>query len=81
MEDWMRVDEIARELGVCRNTVYRALERGQLPARRVASRWVVHRTWFDRWMQGEPGFWSEPSGERPVVDSPHVRRVPVGSEG
>lgn len=75
MSDWMNVEEIASELGVSRNTVYRALELGQLPARRVSTRWLVRKEWMDRWLRGEPGFWSGQDGSSTVVGSPFVRRL------
>ena len=44
------VAEVADLLGVCRATVYELLRRGELPARRMGSRWVIARRRFDRWL-------------------------------
>ena len=51
------VCEIADMMGVSVATVYAGLSKGQIPARRVGSRWIISRTGFNYW------FGEYPSGE------------------
>jgi excisionase family DNA binding protein len=37
-----------------RATVYTLLRTGELPARRVGTRWIIARHRFDTWLNAEP---------------------------
>jgi excisionase family DNA binding protein len=43
------IPEIARRLGVCRDTVYGMLDAGQLPGIRIGRRWLVTRPAYEAW--------------------------------
>jgi excisionase family DNA binding protein len=75
MEDWMRVDDLARELGVARMTAYRALHAGQLPGKKVGRRWFIRRAWFNEWLAGGFG-----AGDGEVKEAAGARRVSVITE-
>lgn len=49
------VPEVAEMLGISRATVYVLLRAGEIPARRVGSRWIIARRRFDSWLDGGPG--------------------------
>lgn len=51
-EAWVSVDEIARHLGVAKDTIYRWIESRSLPAHRVGRLWKFRVTEIDRWVQG-----------------------------
>jgi excisionase family DNA binding protein len=48
------VPEVARLLAVSRNTAYLMVRTGQLPARRLGTRWVVPRKAFHNWLDATP---------------------------
>ena len=48
------VPEVARLLLVSRNTAYAMVRGGQIPARRLGTRWVVPRKAFHAWLDATP---------------------------
>jgi excisionase family DNA binding protein len=50
----LNVPETADYLRLCEMTVYRMLERGELPGVKVAGRWRVRRVDLDALLAGEP---------------------------
>lgn len=48
------VAEVADLLGMSRATVYVLLSAGQIPARRIGSRWIIARHRFDTWLNDTP---------------------------
>ena len=44
--------EIGLTLGLTDPSVYRALERGEIPGHRVGRRWIVSRPRFVEWLHG-----------------------------
>ena len=51
--DTMTVDDLAVILGISVRSVYRALDRGEIPARRVGERWVIYRPRIVAWLNGD----------------------------
>ncbi len=47
---WLSVQEIAKYLGISKETVYRWLERGKIPAHRVGKLWKFKTTEVDQWV-------------------------------
>lgn len=47
------VREVAKILGVGRNTLYEALRRGELPALRIGRRVLIPAAWLERILSGE----------------------------
>ena len=60
---WLSVDEIAAYLGVKRHTIYKWIDRKNMPAHKVGSLWKFKRGEIDEWVRkGEAG---EPEPRRP----------------
>lgn len=49
-EPWLSVEEIARHLGISKETVYRWLEKGRIPARRIGKLWKFKASEVDEWV-------------------------------
>jgi len=47
------VEEAARLLGIGRQTAYRAVWSGQIPAIRLGTRWVIPRAGLERLLAGD----------------------------
>lgn len=50
----LTVPEAARMLGISRNEAYLAVQRGEIPARRIGRRIVIPRVAFERWLDDAP---------------------------
>lgn len=51
MEDrWLSVDEVAAYLGVKRDTIYKWIERKQMPAKKVGRLWKFKKEQIDEWV-------------------------------
>ena len=48
---WLSVDEIAAYLGVKRFTIYKWIERKNMPAHKVGSLWKFKRDEIDEWVR------------------------------
>lgn len=51
IEPWLSVEEIAAHLGVSKETVYRWLEKGRIPAHRVGKLWKFKTAEVDEWVR------------------------------
>ncbi|MGD9116880.1 MAG: response regulator [Dehalococcoidia bacterium] len=51
MTEFMTVEEVARLLRVTKKTVYRLLERGDIPAVKVGHSWRFDKVEIDRWVK------------------------------
>ncbi len=50
---WLSVDEIATHLGVKRDTIYKWIDRKNLPAHKVGRLWKFRKEEVDRWVRGD----------------------------
>jgi excisionase family DNA binding protein len=50
-ERWLSVEEIAVHMGVSKETVYRWLERGKIPAHRIGKLWKFKASEVDEWVK------------------------------
>lgn len=48
--DVLHADQAATHLGISRHAVYRAVRKGELPGRKVGSRWLFSRTALDQFL-------------------------------
>ncbi len=63
MEDrWLSVDEVAAYLGVKRDTIYKWIERKNMPAKKVGRLWKFKKEHVDEWVNA--GIAAEPDAER-----------------
>ncbi len=54
LADVLNVDQVAELLGLGRNTVYDAVNRNEIPHRRVGRRLIFSRAAVMQWLQGRP---------------------------
>lgn len=50
-EPWTSVDEIAKHLGVAKDSIYRWIERRSLPAHRIGRLWKFKISEVDQWVR------------------------------
>jgi excisionase family DNA binding protein len=50
-EPWMSVDDIARYLGVAKDSIYRWIDRRGLPAHRIGRHWKFKISEVDDWVR------------------------------
>jgi len=50
-EPWVSVEDVARHLGVAKDSVYRWIERKGLPAHRMGRLWKFKLSQVDEWVQ------------------------------
>lgn len=50
---WLSVDEIAAYLGVKRDTIYKWIERKQMPAQKVGRLWKFKVLEVDEWIRAD----------------------------
>lgn len=70
-EPWLSVDEIAKHLGISKETVYRWIERGRIPAHKVGKLWKFKATEVDQWVT---------SGEAAQEDDSQPTKTPDRKE-
>lgn len=47
-EDWMRTDEVARELNVSKTVIWRQIHANRLPAEKFGRDWLIRREDFEK---------------------------------
>lgn len=50
MSQWLSVQELAKYVGISKETVYRYLEHGTIPAHRVGKLWKFKSDEIDNWI-------------------------------
>lgn len=66
-ERWLSVEEIAAHLGVSKETIYRWLDRGGIPAHRIGRLWKFKASEVDSWVVSG-GASSEPQSSTSVAN-------------
>lgn len=65
IEPWASVDDVAKHLGIAKDTVYRWIEAKGLPAHRVGRLWKFKLREVDEWIRaGGAGQDAEPVEDR-----------------
>lgn len=54
-EAWVSVEEVARHLGIAKDTVYRWIESKSLPAHRIGRLWKLKLSQVDAWIESGGG--------------------------
>jgi excisionase family DNA binding protein len=62
-EPWVTVDDVARQLGVAKDSIYRWIERRGLPAQRVGRLWKFKLSEVDEWVRRGGGKGENRAGE------------------
>ena len=62
-EPWVSVDEVAKHLGIAKDTVYRWIEPKSLPAHRVGRLWKFKLSQVDAWIEAGGAAVDEVSGQ------------------
>ncbi len=60
-EPWVSVDEIAKHLGVAKDSIYRWIDRRGLPAHRIGRLWKFKVSMVDDWVRAGGANSGEPS--------------------
>jgi len=64
-EPWVSVEDVARHLGVVRDSVYRWIEAKGLPAHRIGRLWKFKLSEVDEWVRARgAGDAADPSPEK-----------------
>ncbi len=64
-EPWVAVDDVAKHLGVAKDSVYRWIDRRDLPAHKIGRLWKFKLSEVDDWVRrGGVGKQAKASGER-----------------
>ena len=53
IERWLSVEEIAKHLGVSKETIYRWVEKSKIPAHKVGRQWKFQVSEIDQWVRSE----------------------------
>lgn len=61
-EPWVSVEDVARHLGISKDTVYRWIEARSLPAHKIGRLWKFKLSDIDEWVRAG-GAGDEPTGE------------------
>ena len=57
---WLSVDEVAAYLGVKRDTIYKWIDRKQMPAKKVGRLWKFKKDQIDEWVNAGKAGEQEP---------------------
>lgn len=50
-EPWYSLEEISKHLGISKETIYRWLEKGKIPAHKVGKQWRFKPSEVDEWVK------------------------------
>lgn len=50
---WMTIDEIATYLRVSKETIYKMVQRNQIPGSKLGGQWRFNRATVDDWLQSQ----------------------------
>lgn len=63
-EPWVSVEEVAKHLGVAKDSVYRWIESRSLPAHRIGRLWKFKLSEVDEWVRTEGAADERTNGRR-----------------
>lgn len=50
----LSVEDVAKALGLNRNTIYREVRSGRIPSVRVGDRFLIPKAAFEKWLECQP---------------------------
>ena len=53
---WLTIDEIARHLKISKETIYKMVQQGQIPASKLGNQWRFNRKTVDTWLAAQSNF-------------------------
>ena len=56
MEELLTIDELAKYLKISKHTIYKMLEKGEIPAFKIANQWRFKRSDIDEWIEKHRNF-------------------------
>lgn len=59
-EPWASVEDVAKHLGIAKDTVYRWIESKALPAHKIGRLWMFKLTEVDEWVRSSGATEGEP---------------------
>lgn len=51
MEELLTLEELAKYLKISKHTLYKMLERGKIPAFKIANQWRFKKSDIDKWIE------------------------------
>jgi len=48
---WMTIDEVADHLKVSKETIYKMVQKGKIPASKLGNQWRFNRELIDTWLK------------------------------
>ena len=63
-EPWASVEDVAKHLGIARDTVYRWIESKALPAHKIGRLWKFKLSEVDEWVRSGAPLHPGPGGDR-----------------
>ena len=67
-EPWVAVEEVAKHLGVAKDSVYRWIESRGLPALKIGRLWKFRLSEIDSWVEADGA--AEPPNKDAAVEKP-----------
>jgi excisionase family DNA binding protein len=47
---WMTIEEAAEHLKVSKETIYKMVQKGKIPASKIGNQWRFHKETIDQWL-------------------------------
>jgi len=54
-DEIMSLDELVDYLKVSKSTLYKLVQRGHLPGKKIGKQWRFHKEAVDAWLKSQPG--------------------------
>ena len=51
VERWLSVEEIAKHLGVSKETIYKMVQKRKIPGLKIGNQWRFKKTTIDKWIE------------------------------
>ncbi|MFQ5796468.1 MAG: helix-turn-helix domain-containing protein [Candidatus Bipolaricaulia bacterium] len=77
IEAYLKPWQVARYLGFSVDTIYKMLERGEIPGEKIGDRWRIRKTALERWLdeQVTPEMLIEMSKQMPEISDERIAEL------